>query len=107
MKRIAGNDSMEFLEMGITDDRPRYMTHNRQMLDQRADWAMRLLSSWGSAAAMADIFAKYGLCEEHKNKEIKQVPPQEMMMRICEVVDAAWGEMLHRGWIVDTGSIGD
>lgn len=108
MKVLAHNDAMEFIKLTITDsERPQFMTHNLQMLDLRADWAMRLLSSWGMAGTMGDILVKYGCAEQKSQEEVKQVPPQELVMRVCEVVDAAWDEMNRRGWIVKTGSIGE
>lgn len=108
MKVIASNDSIEFLELTHTDvERPRFLTHNRHQLDQRADWTLRLLSSWGMAASMGDLMRQYCDDEHKKNLPTEQVPPQELIMRICEVVDAAWNEMQHRGWIVNTGSIGE
>lgn len=109
MKLVAGNDSLEFLQLSEEEkSRTPFMSHNRQMLDQRADWTMRLLSSWGASAAMGDILMKYMDCEHQPHKPPpQQVPPQELVMRICEVVDAVWNEMQHRGWIVDTGSIGE
>lgn len=104
MKVLASNDVLEFVELGVDESqRPHFMTHDLQLLDQRADWAMQLLLAWGTAEAMSDILANVGR-KEHK--EVKQVPPQELVMRICEVVDAAWNEMQHRGWIVNTGSLG-
>lgn len=107
MKRLAGNEIMEFLKLSSTERDVRFMSHNLQLCDQRADWALRLLQSWGMAAAMGDIINKFD-CEKHgKNEEIKPVPPQELMMRICEVVDAAWNEMQHRGWLIQVGSLAD
>ena len=107
MKVLASNETMEFVKLAHDEGtRTQFMTHNRQMLDLRGDWTMRLLSSWGMAGAMGDILTKYG-CAEHATALPQKVPPQELVMRICEVVDAAWNEMRHRGWILDTGTIGD
>lgn len=105
MKVIASNDTFEFLKLGHEEARSQFTTHNLQMLDQRAEWTLRLLQSWGMAGTMGDILAKYG-CGDYNDK-IERVPPQELVMRICEVVDAAWSEMRHRGWIVNAGSLSE
>ena len=106
MKVLASNDLVEFLRVGITDsDRPQFMAHQLQVLDLRGEWTLRLLQSWGMAGTMGDILSRYG-CSEHQG-DVRQVPPEELVMRICEVVDAAWNEMQHRGWIVHTVSMGE
>ena len=94
IKRIAGNDVIETVGT-LHQGRPHIMHHDRQVLDQRAKFVFQFLHSWGIAAAFGDTFA----CDEH-GKKTERIPPNELAMRACEIVDAAWCELQHRGWII-------
>jgi len=98
MHRISGNDILEIIEIdgSFTPQR----AHNDLMApDQRAKWTMQIIQAWGMMATFGDII------NSDKNPAPQPVPPSELVMRVCEVVDAAWNEMQHRGWIVTSKSM--
>jgi hypothetical protein len=104
MKRVAGNDILEYLQLGIADDKvnpSKMMVHMRQVKDERADLVFSFLKSWGFAAAFGDALP---MCDEHQKKP-ERIPPEALAMRACELVDATWSELRHRGWIFDVPPI--
>ena len=102
MRTVAQNDVLEILK--VEGSPQAQLMHNEtQVIDQRCKWAMSLIQAWGMGAALGDIMAQY----QEEPKRIPPVPPSELVIRVCEVVDAAWNEMRHRGWIIDSGSLGE
>lgn len=102
MRKVAGNETLEIWKV-LPGENPGVMQHERMMMDARCRMVVQLLSAWGMAAAMGDMLGEHVL--EGDKKTTKAIAPSALVMRICEVVDAAWNEMQHRGWIVDTGRI--
>lgn len=104
MKTISKNDVLEIVKLELSDNAtPKYFQNNLQEMDTRARWTMQLIQSWGMMAALGDMASKF-----HDDvKPTEPVPPSQLVMRICEVVDAAWNEMQHRGWILNVDSLGD
>lgn len=110
MKRIAGNDLLELLSIGIADDRTnpaRIMHHDLRVQDQRAKLVFDFLRAWGFAAAFGEM--AQGLCSESGDDSAKRarIPPTDLAIRACEIVDAAWSELTHRGWIVSQPSLSE
>jgi hypothetical protein len=104
MKRIGANDIFEAFQFGPADIRQAPYFHNDlHILDQRAKMAVNLIHAWGMAGTMGDAMP---VCTEHGEKP-KRMAPTELVMRICEVVDAAWNEFERRGWIVAIPSASD
>lgn len=102
MKIINRNDILEIIRIDANDEFKPRITHNNLMEpDNRAKWAMSIIQQWGAMATFGDIL------NQDKSPPQKPVPPQELVMRVCEVVDAAWNEMQHRGWILPSVSIED
>lgn len=102
MKQVFKSDTLEILRIGDgTDGRPPLMHNVLQFPDDRAKFALSMIEKWGMAAALGDILVSA------EGKSSDRVPPAMLVMRVCEVVDAAWNEMLHRGWIVTTEPIGE
>ena len=75
------------------------MFADRQTQDQRAKLVFNFIQSWGIAAAFGDI------PHAHDDPQPTRIPPTELVMRACEIVDAAWNELKHRGWIIELPSI--
>ena len=106
MKKIANSDILEVLRV---DSELRYsplMQNEVQVMDQRAKMAFALIQHWGAMATFGDIVSQFQFTETPITP-VKQIPPSELVMRVCEVVDAGWSEMLHRGWIINVDSLGD
>ena len=102
MRKVGGNDILEVLAWPPGDTQPRYAHTDLSVLDQRAQMARQLIAAWGAMAALGDVLPT---CEGIERPE--RVPPTVLVMRICEVVDAAWNEFEHRGWVVKSPSLGD
>jgi hypothetical protein len=102
VKTIASNDILEIINIGPEEDFKPRITHNNLMEpDLRAKWSLQIIQAWGMAATFADVMS------HDCSNQVKPVPPSELVMRVCEVVDAAWNEMQHRGWILPSKSIED
>ena len=102
MKTIIKNDILEILKLAADESTaPRYVQNSLKELDQRCKYALSMIQAWGMMAALGDLLAK-----EH-DTITKPVAPSDLVMRVCEVVDAAWNEMEHRGWIINVDSLGE
>ncbi len=102
MRKIASNDILEILKIGADENFKPLTTYSNLMeLDQRAKWAMSIIQAWGMMATFGDIV------NHDKEPPTKPVPPSELVMRVCEVVDADWSEMRHRSWILPCDSLVD
>lgn len=100
MKKLAHNDILEVLKLddGVSPN-PRYVQNNLKEMDPRCRWALSMIQAWGAMAVLGDVV---------KDSSTKPMPPSDLVMRICEVVDAAWNEMEHRGWILNVNdSLGE
>ena len=112
MHKISGNDVLEVWggsRRELSDDRtPNQVFSDRQTQDQRAKLVFNFLQSWGVAAALGDVMFDMH-CEEDKAKmeRPKRIPATELAIRACEIVDAAWNELRHRGWIIEIPPLDD
>lgn len=104
MKTGSKNDVLEIISLDRDETQPRLMHNDLQVQDARAKIAFALIQSWGAMATFGDIISQF---QEKPTVPVKPIPPQELVMRVCEVVDAAWNEMQHRGWIINVDSLGD
>lgn len=102
--RLAGNDVIETWG-GKHQGEPHVFHHDRQVQDQRSKIVFDFLRSWGYAAAFGDVMAASMAQFHEPGCEAAQPPkhpsPTELAMRACEIVDAAWNELKHRGWIIE------
>lgn len=88
MEKIGGNDVIEcwgFKKRDFLDLERTVTHHDRQVQDQRCRLMMNFVQSFTQAVLM-------------HGKE-----PQTTMtvMLAAEMVDAAWNEARHRGWIIE------
>ena len=84
------------------EGRPYLTHHDRQVMDQRAIYVFSFLQSWGVAAALGDLmFDLHSDEDQAKAQKPARIPATELVMRACEIVDAAWCELQHRGWIMN------
>lgn len=103
MKATFESDTIQVLQLDPGEEaKASVVQHFLQFEDARAKIAFSMIEKWGMMAALGDLLADR---EGHTRPE--RVPPAELVIRVCEVVDAGWNEMLHRGWIVKQPSIGD
>lgn len=106
MKTLSRNDVLEVLKLMAGESHSPVIMHNEmQIQDARAKIAFALIQHWGAMATFGDIISQLG--DSQPSTPVKPVPPAELVMRVCEVVDAAWSEMRHRGWIFDVDSQGE
>ncbi len=104
MKVVASNETLEILRLFPGENsNPRLVTNEKQQQDARCRMACHLIAAWGMAAAMGDMLGEH--CSDPGHTPVKPIAPSDLVIRICEVVDAAWNEMLHRGWIIEAGSM--
>ena len=103
MKKIGGSDIVDVLRKTIGDpsDTPPLMHHYRMEADTRGKYVFDLVRAWGAGMLFAD---RLPLCEEHGQK-LPPIAPTDLAMRACEVVDATWNELEHRGWMIKTPRI--
>jgi len=100
MKQIAHNDILEILSIAQDETfKPPITFNNLNEMDTRAKYVMQTIQAWGMMATFGDIM------NQDSDRKSKPVPPSELVMRVCEVVDAAWSEMRHRGWILSNESL--
>lgn len=108
MRKLAANDVLEILQTPPgTSLTPRIVWSDLQAQDQRAKLVFQMLHSWGLAAYPHQMMGQL-FCEEHKGEAAKAgqpVPAAELVIYACELVDAAWSELRHRGWILEVPSL--
>lgn len=103
MKQSGANEVLELLRVESRTDRENVVQtamHDLHVLDMRAKYAFMLLDHWGMSVILAD-------CMPADQRAHKKMEPNELSIRVCEVVDAMWAELLHRGWIVQDQPAGD
>jgi hypothetical protein len=103
MRAFGGNDVLETLHIETQTEREnvtQILEHQTQILDQRARYAFALLDHWGMMVTLADCMP-----DDSDHPRPKKLEPNELAMRICEVVDATWMELRHRGWIFEQPSL--
>ncbi len=106
MKTLSKSEVLEVLKLTTGETSTPQIMHNEiQAQDARAKIAFGLIQHWGAMATFGDIMSQ--MSDSKPAVPVKPVPPAELVMRVCEVVDAAWSEMRHRGWIFDVEALGD
>ena len=105
MRKIFDNGIMEVFRLSADETaKSCFIQHATQFEDARAARAFALIQHWGAMAVFADVMNQLN---GEQTKPAQRLSPQELVMRVCEVVDAGWSEMQHRGWIVNVESLKD
>lgn len=99
---------MEMWAVSRSEPTPGIINHERRVMDGRARWMMSMIQSWGAAALIGDAVhdaAHSG--NEGGGKPRDRPSKQDVVMLAAELVEAAWDEATHRGWIVDVPGLGE
>ena len=104
--KLNGNDVLELWHTTKQDAQarqPHVFWHDRQAQDVRAKMVFDMLRSWGLASYPHAMLNELGHDKDcpAAGKTTQALSSKDLVVYACELVDAAWNELKHRGWIIE------